>query len=342
MMMTVLTPLAEGKTKILYPHETHTVRVVFKDAATAFNAAKKEVIEGKGSLNAQISAMLFQFLSDCDPQRIPTCFVNKTDKDNELIYRSLSMIPLEVVVRNQAWGSLCKRYPQFKEGEWLKRPVVEFFLKDNEAGDPLLAEDILELLEGVLPQGVSGEALKRFALRVNAYLVAYFQSINLVCADFKLEFGVDAQGTLVLGDEMSPDNFRLRDAKTGAVLDKDVFRLELGSLKEAYTQVFQRLQQLNPETSTASVTAQHVFEAKVRVGLRPNVLHPESRTIFEALHTFGFQQIEALRSEKLFTIRVKASHQAEAEQVFEKIASDVLANPVIEAFELVTLAQVLV
>jgi phosphoribosylaminoimidazole-succinocarboxamide synthase len=341
MMMTVLTPLAEGKTKVLYPHESGHVRVVFKDAATAFNAAKKETIEGKGVLNAQISALLFDFLARCDAKRLPTCFVAKTETDNELIYRSLTMIPLEVVVRNQAWGSLCKRYPQFQEGQWLKRPVVEFFLKDNAAGDPLLAEDILELLEGVLPQGVTGESLKRFALRVNAYLVPYFQAMNLVCADFKLEFGVDAQGQLVLGDEMSPDNFRLRDAQTGAVLDKDVFRLDLGSLRDAYTQVFERLQQ-GGTSESAQQDAVQSFEAKVRVGLRPNVLHPESRTIFEALHTFGFEQVETLRSEKLFTMRLKASHIAQAEVLFETIANDVLANPVIEAFELVTLTQVLV
>jgi phosphoribosylaminoimidazole-succinocarboxamide synthase len=342
MAQTALTPLAEGKTKRLFPLEGEpgNVLVEFKDKATAFNAVKVQEVAGKGALNATISAHLFSFLNACDAERIPTCFVRMTDQPNVLVYRSLRMIPLEVVVRNVAFGSLCKRYPVFQEGQALARPVVEFFWKDNEAGDPLLSEEIIPLMN-LLPRGVSVAHLKAFALRVNAYLVDYFQSLGVVCADFKLEFGVDDKGRLVLGDEMSPDNFRLRDAQTGEVLDKDVFRLDLGDIAQAYGKLLSRIQERTQHVISKPVGERRVYEAAIWVGLRPNVLHPESRTIFEALHTFGFQEVTSLRAARLFTLQVQAAHVAEAEQVLEKIAADVLSNPVIERYEIRTLEPVL-
>jgi len=240
--MTNATSPREGKTKILTPlkNDASQLRVEFKSIATAFNALKKQDVAGKGELNAEISALLFSYLEE---HGIATCFVRREPNEaNVLIFQSLTMMPVEVIVRNHAYGSFCKRFPFVELGTVFAKPLIEFCLKDDALGDPPLPEDALHALN-LIPPNVSIEQLKRLARQVNTALTSLFDSCNIHCADFKLEFGLNKDGQLIVADELSPDNFRLRDKTTGDVLDKDVFRLDIGNINDAYGQVLTRLQQ---------------------------------------------------------------------------------------------------
>lgn len=323
-MTATTTLLAEGKTKILQPSsEPDTLRVTFKDAATAFNAQKKAEVPEKGKLNATISTLLFELLESAG---LPTCFVRKGEQANELIYRRLTMIPLEVVVRNFAYGSLVKRFG-LEEGAPLHKPLVEFFYKSSD--DPQISEDlILEL--NLVPTEQVLAAVKRFSLQVNEVLFPYFAECGIRCADFKLEFGFDSDGKLVLGDELSPDNFRLRDLKTGAVLDKDVFRLDLGDLADAYRALLARLQSASP----VSVQKAQTYTAEILVHSRKNILNPESKAILEGIHAMGYSQVNTLGAGKRFTLQIQANNLLDAEKQLKQLAENVLSNPVIEDYTL--------
>ena len=231
-------PTQEGKTKILTPQADGTLHVQFKSDATAFNGVKKAFIEGKGELNATISALLFRYLEN---QGIATCFLGNTPNVDTLIYKPLKMLPVEIIVRNVAYGGFCKRFPFVEAGTVFKHPLVEFCLKDDALGDPPLPDDALVVLDYV-PDPYSVADLKTLAHKVNTIFLALFAEKGMTCADFKLEVGIDAAGNLLLGDELSPDNFRLRDSQTGAILDKDVFRLDCGDLKNVYSEVLRRLE----------------------------------------------------------------------------------------------------
>lgn len=323
--MTVATNiLAEGKTKILRPtSQPEELLVAFKDAATAFNGKKYQEIPGKGELNARISMLLFNLLAE---KGVSTCFLRASDTPGELVYKRLTMIPLEVVVRNFAYGSIVKRFG-FEEGMAFNKPLVEFFHKTSD--DPQITEDlILEL--NLVPTEAVLDTMKLLALQINEIFVTHFESRGIRCGDFKLEFGLDKDGTLLLGDELSPDNFRLRDIQTGAVLDKDVFRLDLADLAETYKGLLARLEQFVPEVPLKLKT----YQAEVFVHSRKNILNPESKAILEGMHTLGHGHVKALGAGKRFTIKVEASSLVEAERILSQLAETVLSNPVIEDYEL--------
>lgn len=224
----------EGKAKIIYATDEPGVVIhSFKDSATAFDGKKKGEIAGKGSVNAQISAALFNLLEGAG---VKTHF-RSLRGENELVTDWLEMIPLEVITRNVAAGSLAKRlgYP---EGKRLKKAIVEFYYKDDSLGDPIVNEDHIAELAAATPDEVS--RLKEIALKVNELLSSFFGGLGLVLVDFKLEFG-RKDGELVLADEISPDTCRLWDEETGERLDKDRFRRDLGRVEEAYREVLARV-----------------------------------------------------------------------------------------------------
>ena len=230
--------LYEGKAKRIYVTENpEIVLVQYKDSATAFNGGKFATIEGKGQLNNQITSLLFQELR---ASGIDSHFVEQTAQNEQLVKR-VSIIPLEVVVRNVAAGSFSKRVGM-KEGIPLKRPIVEFYYKDDALGDPLITEDHIDIL------GLASEAdvaeLKEKALQINKKLTELFASVGIKLVDFKLEFGKDSEGQILLADEISPDTCRLWDEVSNAKLDKDVFRRGLGSLTEAYEKILEKLEGL--------------------------------------------------------------------------------------------------
>lgn len=224
----------EGKAKALYEtEEPGVLRVYYKDDATAFNGEKKQSIDGKGVLNNAITTRLFELMHD---NKIPTHFIQKVS-DREQLVRRVDIIPLEVVVRNVAAGSLTKRLG-WEEGTPLLAPIVEFYYKDDALGDPLLTEDHIRLLQVATHKEV--ETLRQLGLWVNDVLLDFFAEHGIDLIDFKLEFG-KVDGTIILADEISPDTCRLWDQETKQKLDKDVFRRDLGSLTETYGQLLTRI-----------------------------------------------------------------------------------------------------
>ncbi len=226
----------EGKAKIVYAAEDQDKYIIyFKDTATAFDATKKAEVEGKGVLNNTISSLLFKLLEE---RGIRTHFIERVS-DREMLVWKAKRLDLEVVVRNITAGSICKRLG-LREGEKLKKPILELFYKNDQLHDPLIC------IEHVLLLGITDrktlEEIRRTALRVNRILRSFFRLQGLLLVDFKLEFGVLPDGTLAVIDEISPDTCRLWDAKTGEKLDKDRFRFDLGDLLEGYRKVLQRLQ----------------------------------------------------------------------------------------------------
>jgi phosphoribosylaminoimidazole-succinocarboxamide synthase len=231
--------LYEGKAKIVYTTDNPDILLTyFKDDATAFNAQKRGTIQKKGEVNCIVSVALFQYL---ESKGIPTHLIEPKNS-REMLVKAVKIIPLEVVVRNIAAGSLC-RQTGLPEGEKLPHPIVEFYLKDDALGDPLLTRDRLLLLQIATEEQI--EQLETMARKINQHLNNFFQSCDIILVDFKLEFGLDSQDNLLLADEISPDTCRLWDSleqdPQARVLDKDRFRRDLGSIESAYQQVQQRV-----------------------------------------------------------------------------------------------------
>ena len=227
--------LYEGKAKKLFiTEDPQILRVEYKDDATAFNGKKFDRLRDKGRLNNAITVFFFEHL---DTKDIPSHFVRKISETEQLV-RRVKIIPLEVVVRNVAAGSLSKRIG-WEEGKELPHPIVEFYYKDDDLGDPLLAEEHIRLLE--LASEAQIEELKKRGLAVNKALESLMLSKGIRLIDFKLEFGLDQKGEILLADEISPDTCRFWDIESGKILDKDRFRRDLGGVTEAYLEIHQRL-----------------------------------------------------------------------------------------------------
>ncbi|MBI5871051.1 MAG: phosphoribosylaminoimidazolesuccinocarboxamide synthase [Actinobacteria bacterium] len=229
--------LYEGKAKIIYSTEDpELISQKFKNDATAFDGKKKGQIEHKGVRNAAITTRLFKVLEE---QGIITQLVEQT-ADDTLLCKRLEMFPVEVVVRNYAAGSICKRLG-FEEGHKMKKPMLEFFLKDDSLGDPLITDAHIEELE--LLTLAERDEIEQLALKINDSLVGFFAERKVLLVDFKLEFGKDSEGHIVLGDEISPDTCRFWDADSREKLDKDRFRRDLGGVEEAYEEMLKRVNQ---------------------------------------------------------------------------------------------------
>ena len=227
--------LYEGKAKKLFiTEDPQILRVEYKDDATAFNGKKFDRLKDKGRLNNAITVFFFEYLETKD---IPSHFVRKISETEQLV-RRVKIIPLEVVVRNVAAGSLSKRIG-WEEGKELPHPIVEFYYKDDDLGDPLLAEEHIRLRE--LASEAQIEELKKRGLAVNEAVESLMLSKGIRLIDFKLEFGLDQKGEILLADEISPDTCRFWDIESGKILDKDRFRRDLGGVTEAYLEIHQRL-----------------------------------------------------------------------------------------------------
>jgi len=236
------TLLYEGKAKKIFEtNEKDVLFVSYKDSATAFNGEKKAEIEGKGVLNNEISSLLFTKLNE---QEIPTHFIERISPFEQLVKR-VTIIPLEVVVRNVVAGSLSKRLG-IEEGTPISKPVIEYYYKNDDLGDPLINKAHIDLLELATVEEL--EQIEDIAIKVNDILLKHFEERGVKLIDFKLEFGVTDDGTILLADEISPDTCRLWDAKTNEKLDKDVFRRDIGNITDAYTEILKRLGGTNPCT----------------------------------------------------------------------------------------------
>ena len=236
--MQKINKIYEGKAKILYSTEDENFLVqYFKDDATAFNAQKKAVIEGKGVLNNFISEFIMLKLAE---ENIPTHFVKRLDKRERLI-KKVKIIPLEVIIRNISAGSMAKRLG-IEEGRELLAPIFEICYKDDALGDPLINDDHAINVLKIINKNQLQE-IKDYSLKINNILQKIFKDIQIKLVDFKIEFGFDVvnKNQILLADEISPDSCRLWDENTSEKLDKDRFRRDLGGLVEAYQEVANRL-----------------------------------------------------------------------------------------------------
>lgn len=227
--------LYEGKAKKLYKtDEDGVLWVEYLDQATALNGVKKDAVSGKGALNNQITSLIFDRLKD---EGIPSHFIEKISKTEQLV-KSVSIIPLEVVVRNTAAGSFSKRLA-IPEGTPLAFPIVEFYFKEDRLDDPFINDDHVRVLSIATTEEI--QEIKALAKRVNDALRTLFQKAEIRLIDFKIEVGRDTNGGILLADEISPDTCRLWDMKTQEHLDKDIYRRDLGDLVPVYQEVLQRL-----------------------------------------------------------------------------------------------------
>ncbi len=229
----------EGKAKKIFAHDDpDQVIIEFKDDATAFNALKKDIFKGKGELNCQISSKIFRLLMQ---NNIPTHYIGLKNK-NSMFAKKIRIIPLEIVLRNTAYGSLCKQ-TTIKPGTSLKSPLIDIYLKDDQLNDPLLTKDRIKIMNIISENDL--QVILDLTMQINTILRKFFFDLRLNLVDFKLEFGYNSEKEIVLGDEISPDNCRLWDLKknddTIVSLDKDRFRNDLGGLIEAYSEINRRI-----------------------------------------------------------------------------------------------------
>ncbi len=233
------TKLYEGKAKILFTtDDPHILLSRYKDDATAFNALKKGTIANKGEMNCAIASHIFQYL---EAQGIATHFIKQVSP-NEMQVAAVKILAIEVVVRNIAAGSICKRLG-LEQGQKLKEPLVEFFYKNDDLGDPLITEAHIAMLDLATPEQVA--QLKKLAIEINSRLQVFFDKCSLTLVDFKVEIGANVTGKLLLADEISPDTCRLWDQNiddpSDRIMDKDRFRQDLGKITEAYQEVTKRV-----------------------------------------------------------------------------------------------------
>ena len=232
--MRKINPIYEGKAKILYTTEDQDLLIqYFKDDATAFNAQKKGTIDQKGVMNNRIASKIFEYLTSVG---VTTHFV-KNLNDREMLVKKVSIVPIEVIVRNRAAGSLC-RLLGLEEGLRLACPTLEFCFKEDKLGDPLINEYHIRALK--LATDEEMKKISIMALAINDHLKNFFLKLNIELIDFKLEFG-RYHGDIILADEISPDTCRLWEVGTGNKLDKDRFRRDLGNIEEAYQEVLRRV-----------------------------------------------------------------------------------------------------
>ena len=233
--MTRKEQLYEGKAKKVFKTDNEELLIVsYKDDATAFNGLKKGTITGTGVINNKMSNLLMQRL---EKNGVPTHFVEEIN-DRETVVKKVSIVPLEVIIRNISAGSFSKRYG-VDEGIVFETPTIEFSYKNDDLGDPLINDYHAIALKLVTPEEI--ETIKKYSFAVNDYIKAFWNECGVTLVDFKLEFGKVADGSIVLADEISPDTCRLWDRKTGEKLDKDRFRRDMGGVEDAYNEVMKRL-----------------------------------------------------------------------------------------------------
>lgn len=314
--MQKLEQLYEGKAKKIFrTDEAGLFWVEYKDDATAFNGEKRGTIVGKGELNNRISSIFFTMLGE---RGIPHHFVKLLSPTEQLV-KEVKILPLEVVVRNIAAGSLAKRLG-LAEGIELPKPVVEFYYKDDALGDPLINHSHIDVLGLASKEQV--EQLTTLSLKINDILTDYLKTRNVILVDFKLEFGITPQGELILADEISPDTCRFWDADTKEKLDKDRFRRDLGNVEEAYQEILKRL---------AGDQAKR-YKALVFVTLKEGVLDPQGNAAKSALTTLGFSEVTDVRIGKYMEVTLTAESKERVRERLITMCEKLLSNPVIENY----------
>jgi phosphoribosylaminoimidazole-succinocarboxamide synthase len=308
----------EGKAKMVFAtDEPGQVIHEFKDDATAFDGKKRGTITGKGRTNAQMSDIIFRYL---EKKGIRTHHI-KLLFDTEILTWWLEMFMVELIVRNYAAGSLAKRlgYP---ERTRMKSPLVEFYYKSDELGDPMLSREHIHELG--LASDEELDEMAAIALKVNAVLAPYFEARGLILADFKLEFG-QREGRIYLGDEFSPDVCRLWDVETGEIMDKDRFRQDLGRVEETYAEVLKRVKE-----------EEIGLKVSIYVSPKKGVLDPAGQAALGSLRSLGFGEVSDVQIGKYITLRMEGIESNKAEERVREMCERLLANPIIEDYRIET------
>jgi len=343
-MQSILKPIYTGKAKDIFETEDPNIlRAYFRDSATAFNAQKKGEIVGKGKVNATISTLLFELMEDLG---IKTHFV-KQISENELLVKRVKIIPLEVIVRNISAGSLCKRLG-IEEGKVLKAPIVEFSYKKDELGDPLLTRDYIKnALE--IADDETLDKITVLTLKINKIFKEFFLNVGIKVVDFKLEYGIDKDGNMLLADELSPDNFRFWDAKTNEKLDKDRFRQDLGNVENAYIEMLKRVKEgIKKESENHPAKGEvrqgrpispsphrpAVYNVRVQVLPKADILDPQGQAVEKALASMGYKGVKDLKVGREVVFKVEAESESEARNKAKEMCERLLANPVIEDYKI--------
>ena len=309
----------EGKVKRVFKDPENESRVVieFTDAITAGDGEKREELEKKGELTCDLTEFFMKFL---EKKGVRTHLITRLDGPRLRCHR-LEIYPIEVVCRNIAAGSFCRRYG-IENGTKLQAPLVEFFLKNDELHDPLIGRDAAIELDLATPEEL--DFMKSITLSVNYYLKELFAQIDLDFVDFKLEFGKDPQDSILLADEISGDTIRVWDEKSES-LDKDLFRTSTGDVIEAYTQLLQRLQKTKAEDINA-------LEEMILVTIMPKdgIKNPQGEVARKALNRLGFSDAKDVRMGKVFAITMKKPITTELLKHLELMNVKLLSNPIAE------------
>jgi len=306
----------EGKAKMVFAtDEPGRVIHEFKDDATAFDGKKRGTIAGKGRTNAQMSDIIFRYL---DKKGVHTHHI-KLLSETEIVTWWLEMFKVEITVRNYAAGSLARRLG-YAERTQMRSPLVEYYYKNDELGDPMLSREHIHELGLATDEQL--DEMAAIALKVNDILVPYFAARGLILADFKLEFGL-REGRIYLGDEFSPDVCRLWDTETGEIMDKDRFRQDLGKVEETYAEVLRRVKE--EETG---------LRVSIYVSPKKGVLDPAGQAALGALKSLGFGEVSDVQIGKYIILRLEGVEAEKAGNRVEEMCERLLANPIIEDYRI--------
>jgi phosphoribosylaminoimidazole-succinocarboxamide synthase len=309
-----------GKAKDVTLLEDNKVRITFRDSISAFDGIKKEELEEKGIINCKTSAILFELLNRYG---LATHYLSKLN-ETEMLCKRVEIRPVEVVCRNISAGSFCKRYGMEKGIEF-ESPIIEFFLKNDELHDPLVARDIaIQLGWMTKEESVIMEATTR---AVNIVLSEIFKTVSLKLVDFKLEFGRTEDGDLILADEISADTMRLWEIETGEIKDKDRYRQDLGGVITHYKDILQRLEKIQtyPKIPLKVV-------AEITIELKKSVLDPAGEVTLRSLKRKGYQGVEEVRLGKSAKISFSLAPSPDLHKNIIKISETILSNPLIENY----------
>ncbi len=310
----------EGKVKRVFsdPESDDRLIVEFTDAITAGDGERREIIEGKGAVACETTALLFGYLED---KGLATHFIRQLD-ETRLVCRKVSIFPIEAVCRNLAAGSFARRYG-LEDGRPLSRPLVEFFLKSDELHDPLITADAIIRLGLATREEL--DFIRRVTLAVNYYLGTLLSQVGLRLVDFKLEFGRTDDGDILIADEISGDTMRVWD-ESGGSLDKDVFRKDKGNVLEVYNLLLEKLKETRPKE--VPVRGEVV---RVLVMPKEGIKNPPGEVARKALLRLGFEEVEEVRAGKVFRLCLRRAVSPEMLGRIEEMNTRLLANPIAEA-----------
>lgn len=310
-----------GKAKDVKVLNDEEVQINFRDSISAFDGIKKEELPGKGITSCLTSVKLFEILNGYG---FATHYISKIN-ETQMLCKKVTILPVEVVCRNISAGSFCKRYG-YEEGIKFEKPLIEFFVKDDEHHDPLITESVAVQMKLITEnEAILMEAITR---AVNEVLIKIFNLISLQLVDFKLEFGKTTAGQLLLADEISADTMRLWEKKTGEKKDKDRYRQDLGDVIVHYKDILERLNTIQKIPKYMPLSTVQVI-----IKLRKSVLDPAGEVIFRSLSRKGFNSVESARLGKSAEIAFNAVPSSELQSEIEEISAKILSNPLIEDFE---------